>query len=320
MKKLLYILLLAAGLLQLSCDNNFSPKGAFQQDFVLNCVLRQDTSYQVATVTTSYNVNGFDPFSNKIDPSIQGAVIKLIYNDSVFVMRDSSQARQDTARYDTPVHFYYVNNLNINSAKNVQIIASMPDGRTLTATTRTPDIGGLFYFQGDETIPGQNPHYLVVSWTTNGNGDPGLYYLPRLMVQYYKRDKGPSVTYTKELPYDYVGAAGTPVYPHVSTQSYIVYNMSVLNRDLQGLVGPGENKQDYFIAKIYADIFIFDKNLAAYISSTQTYMDGFSIRTEAPDFTNIQGGYGIFGSFIRRSQTFTIAGNYIRSLGLLPGF
>ncbi len=321
MRSIVYTAVVLLATVFYSCDNSFTPKTDFQKEYILNCVLRPDTTYQTATISQSYNVSGFDPSSNTIDPSIVGAKIKLFYNDSVFVFRDSTAPRNDTSRYKDPVHFYYIKGFSFSGRKPARLEAQLPDGTVLSSSTETPELGSLFFMRGDLTIPGARSDYIHVEWQGT-DASENLYFEPKLEIIYYKRSSGSGVKFSKEVPLGYFHQSGSyiPNYPIVSSQNYINFDMSAVNRAMTGIAGSDTSKKNYFILSAHLDLYIYDPNLAAYVASSQLYMDGFTVRIDQPDFTNVTGGLGIFGSFIKMRREMTMSDSFIRSFGYLPGF
>ena len=79
------------------------------------------------------------------------------------------------------------------------------------------------------------------------------------------------------------------------------------------------NKKDY---KIYGAVFtlmIFDENISNYYSTTNGFLDDFTIRIDEKDYSNIQGGLGIFGTYRTQSTGAVFTHNYIKSFGYTPG-
>src|SRR4030065_746741 len=104
----IYITFAVFALILNSCEENFSPKDDYQEKYILYSIINTDSSYQTAVLQSSYNIDGYDPYTNTVTPLIQGADIRIRQGDKVFFMRDTSTVRTDTSRYKTPVHFYYL--------------------------------------------------------------------------------------------------------------------------------------------------------------------------------------------------------------------
>ena len=110
-------------LISFSCDDNFNPKAPFKEQYVLNCIIRGDSASQIAILSKTYDVSGFDPNTNNIDPSISGAQVYLKWKGTLYQLRDSSIARTDTSRYKDPIKFYYTNAFTPAAHDSVEIIA-----------------------------------------------------------------------------------------------------------------------------------------------------------------------------------------------------
>ena len=81
----------------ISCDADFSPYTEFQEMYSITCLLRSDTTFQTAVLFHNYLPAQPDPNSYTNDPSIIGADIRVWYDDSVYVFRDSSETRTDSS-------------------------------------------------------------------------------------------------------------------------------------------------------------------------------------------------------------------------------
>ena len=64
------------------------------------------------------------------------------------------------------------------------------------------------------------------------------------------------------------------------------------------------------------EIKVFDKNLSTYYLSSGRLFDNYSVRLDTKDFSNISGGYGIFGSFIVQKISVLFSDEYLSIFGL----
>ena len=127
--KIIKLLSLVVTLLFLvSCEEDFNPYGDYQEKFAFTCILKNDENFQTATLFKSY-------LTTPSDPSVIGADVRVWYNDSVFVFRDSSVARTDTSRYNTPFSFYYNKNFSVASDKSIELEVLLPNGKRLRSSS-----------------------------------------------------------------------------------------------------------------------------------------------------------------------------------------
>ncbi len=313
MKKLLIaILTLISISIFYSCSNSLNPYAPFRERYVLSGIIRSDTTLQVVTLSKSYQPARFNPFADSENVAITGAEVNVWYNDSLYIMRDSSIARVDSSRYNSNVNFYYCKNLKPAPNSYVEIQALLPNGLLLTSITKTPDAGYGFFDQAsnDTFDPTQNSQ-IYVGWKDLGN----VYYAPRISIIYYQKgDTNPKNFF---VPLSYFNQNGnlTPNYPQLTKINFFTIDYSTLNEAMTELSGTDKNKSDFTISKIIVDVIAYDENLSTYYSSLQQSVDGFTVNLDAADYSNITGGFGIFGSYYKASFRIDLVRSYINSFG-----
>jgi hypothetical protein len=306
-----------------SCEENFSPKGEFQQKYILNCIIRGDTSLQTATVTKTYNVDGYDPYANHDDPFLDKAFIRIWVGDSVYFMKDSSIARTDTSRYKGPIHFFYLNNFQPGAINNMDIEAVLPDGKTLSAQTTLPDAVAWNLTNIDSTdsnsyrIPSLSNDYFSFRWY---QGSSLGWYLPRYYIVYTKLVNGAEERHEILVPeaYENTGNKIEPVYPSPTKNLTLNIQNYSLDSVFTQISAGDPNKSHYKIYGGVLELLVFDENLSKYYSSTNGFLDDYTIRLDETDFTNVQGGLGIFGSYLKQKRGSKIDADYISSYGYIP--
>ena len=313
MKIYFIIFCLSAALISISCNENFNPKAPFIEQYVLNCIIRGDSVAQVALLGKTYDVNGYDPSTNSVDPSVTGALIYIKCHGKIYQMRDSSIARTDTSQYKGPVKFYYSNSFLPGTNDTVEITAIPKDGVILNSKTTVPNSVSFdrspVYIKGDEAA-------LDLTWVESDGGD---FFLPRLKIVYSKRNEIPQVIHTLEVPvsYNYSGNLITPIYPGVSAARGLEYQRSILD-DYMTKVSAGDDMENYQFYDLEFDLLIFDQFLSGYISTTNGFLDNLSIRLDEPNYTNITGGLGIFGAYMLNKTSISLSDNYLTQLGYTP--
>jgi Domain of unknown function (DUF4249) len=318
MKKIsLYLIIFILGIFILGCEENFSPKTNFVQKYALNCVVRGDTSFQAASISMSYDVSGYDPNTNHNDPFLSGAQIRIWDGkNNVYFFRDSSVVRADTTRYDTPFHFYYLDGFQPKALDSLEILAILPDGKQLHAYTRVPQAVefSLDSTMSDKLVPVSGKSDFTESWLANINTG---WYLPRLSLYYRKLINGTEVSMNKEIPlkYETVNGKLEAQYPKPARLNNITYQDQYLDSVMVQISIGDQNKSHYRIMAAILDIIVFDDNLSKYYSSMNGYYDDYTVRVDVSDYSNIIGGFGIFGSYIKVSKLVNITKNYIHSFG-----
>jgi len=315
MKSFKVILFILIGFVFISCEEDFNPYGDYFERFAFTCVLKSDQNYQTATLFRSYRPDGYDPSTYTEDPSVIGADIRVWYNDSVFVFRDSSVARVDTSRYKTPFSFYYNNKFTVGSRKSIELEVLLPNGKRLRSTSVTPG-QIIFNDQSDALIPAGGKTIVQVMWNTL---DDGTFFSPKMAIRYKQNINGEIVEKTKDVPYKYVnqGSSQVPVYPAPSASATIVYNLSAITKALEEISAGDPNKQNYSVLqKIIFTVAAFDLPTSKYVSSTGGNIDDLTVTVDVADYTNIEGGFGLFGSYSKKNYTrLRFMEDYIESFG-----
>ena len=83
-------------------------------------------------------------------------------------------------------------------------------------------------------------------------------------------------------------------------------------------VSNGDDKSNYRFLRIDFELLIFDQFLAGYISTTNWFFDNLSIRLYEPNYTNINGGLGIFGAYEFNVFQIALSSQYLDKLGYIP--
>jgi len=315
MKYKLFSLLFFITLLAYSCNDTFDPLGEFKEDYVLTCILKSDSSFQIATLSHSYRGEGNDPTSNAEDPSIIGADIRVWLGDSVYIFRDSSIARTEPSRYDTPFHFYYNNNFIVAANENLEIEALLENGRRLKASSRVPN-RIFFNSESDVIIPAGGSNLVRFFWEQHFEG---TFFSPQLTIRYRQNENGNVVEKFKVIPIEYIQQDGeqVPSYPKPSNKIYVNYQLDAISTALEEISESDPDKGNFSIYEIpIFSLFAFDLNLSRYVSSTSQPFDDLTVTVNEADFTNIEGGLGVFGSYVNKIyENIKFQKIYIESFG-----
>jgi len=309
------ILLAASVLFFYSCDEDFNPYAEYKESYALTCILKSDSAFQVVTLSHSYPPGEFNSGNSAVDPSIIGADIRIWYGDSVYVFKDSSITRTDTSRYSTPFRFYYNNRFTVRTNKSIEIEVLLQNGRRLKANSTTP---GEIFFQDESTVlvPPVNKNIVQFYWNPLSEG---ILYSSKFEFRYRQLINGQHVEKVKEIPVRYVrrGDEFEAVFPGPDNASAIVYSMDAVTRALNEISDGDANKQNYSVYEFPVfDLIAFDLPSSRYISSTGQSFDDLTVSVNVADYTNIDGGLGIFGSYTRKDyDRVRFFKEYIESFG-----
>ena len=173
MKKINLILISIILLTLISCDEDFNPYGDYQEKYAITCILKNNENFQTATLFRSY-------LTPPSDPSVIGADVRIWYNDSVFVFRDSSVTRTDTSRYTTPFSFYYSDHFSVDYNKSIELEVLLPNGKRLRSYSVTPR---KFNFDNESEVlvPPVSSDIVQISWDAL---ETGIYFSSNFTIRY----------------------------------------------------------------------------------------------------------------------------------------
>ena len=307
----------------LSCNDAVNPKTDFNKVYSLNCVISGDTTFQMATVSGSYDLESFDPNSNEVDPFIGGAKLTIFYNGMSYTFRDTMIARPAGAKYNTPMHLYCLNNFKPESNSQISIEAVMPDGKALKSKSTTYYLAADLIDFNIAVFPFPVTGYgskLILKWDKmeRRNKIEDIYFNPELVIKYHKIENGTRVDYEKRVPRFYSDGPVDQYLTDIWLQKDIrqaEFDTLAIRRTIEELSLGDPYKENYIIDKAVFRLIAIDKNLAIYYSSQKTYNEEFSVRVTQPNFTNIEGGFGLFSTICSAHFDIPIRASYIKSWG-----
>ncbi len=309
----LFISVVIVTILFNSCEENFSPKTDFREKYILYSIINADSSIQTAVLQRSYDVQGFDPYTNTTDPAIRGADIRIRQGDNVVFMRDTSIDRSDTSRYKTPLRFYYTDEFFNNGIDSLEIIATLPTGKRLYAITNLPT-GIEFDTSSNRILPPDDDDLFSFYWIGSTSTS---WYLPKFEF-FYKKN---GIRFAKEVPikYNFENGKWVETYPEITNNTVVRFQVSSLDSAFEQISRGDPDKSSYKIFGGVLTLLVFNESLSNYYSTTNGFLDDFTIRVDEIDYTNIDGGLGIFGSYIRQFTGAKFTEEFIRSFGYSLG-
>lgn len=284
-----------SAILILSCNKEFSPKGPFQDQFVIYSVLSNDRDLQFVRVYFNYDAPGYDPFVNTADKPIEGAQVTVSGAGETHVFKDTLLPRADTSRYKTPIHAY-VSNWRAGQGElydlHVSTRTSGSSARGITVPSRPPklEIYGVSILDdpGDLKFPGSVG--LGAQLNTSTMGLAG-----KMMIEYTVQISTGWKTEEREVTrIDYnldplVSRNQNNYYFFGRTKAAYV---AALNDVIHKYPG-----QRIIFKRIIFRLLQFEQNMYEYYNIVHGFQDPFTIRFDEPDYTNMSSGYGVFGAY-----------------------
>jgi hypothetical protein len=295
-----------------SCDISLDPKTEFKDRYILYLIMRADTNYHVARVFHTYNVNGLNPSTNTVDPSIKDAVIKIWSKSTVNIFRDTLISRDDTTRYNDPLYFYYLNNYKPAYEESLTVKAYMQNGVVLKSRTKVPSeiVLDSVYF-----LPVEGRNDFSFSWPSSIE-DVCYSYRAKLCYKQRIETQGEFLKWL-EIPLEVhrKGDSVQTIYPDISKNHFVRYTNEALEWAMNKISEFESAKSNFTITRVEFEIISLDKPLSDFYSLTHGYMDSFSIRLDENIYSNIEGGLGVFGVCYKQIKVFRLKEDYILSYG-----
>jgi hypothetical protein len=321
------LIVLAVALVGFGCDESFSPKQEFQQQYVLQCFVEvQVPNLAPITVTAvlanTYDVNGVDPASNTIDPAIAGAEVALTVNQKPYYMLGAQRSSRDASRYPGKQWYYATSIPTIMPDNVVALTAKLPNGKTLTAQTTLPSsrpFSSNYEFESGLTSPLSlqpgKPNW-TISWDNNMDVEVHLF-VPRLTIAYTKLVGTNEVWGSVIVPSKYVSSQGNmiPVYPSLSSEKQCSFEFAALDSAMASISAGDSAKAQYGLHSARLQVIEYDLPLSKYFSSINGSLDQFSIRTEQSVYSNVGGGIGILGSCLTQWIEYSFDQRYVQRFG-----
>lgn len=316
MKKIIFGLLTVSVIALYSCEENFDPYGDLRDKYVLNCVINNDTTTQYATISKSYLVESSNPTSYTEDPAVTGAELVISYDDSARVFGEETLERQDVSRYTNPASVYSTHDLQTEVNVEYKLNVLLPDGRRLRASTIAPP--PVTFQTGDALIPPVDKDWVAVYWQIPR---ADLYVSSVFKVYYFKKVNGVNVRFEKKVPVKYVEQGGEYIayFPEPSYSPMIYVEMNAFTRALEEISEGDPEKSNYTILAFILEIRVYDENMTSYYAAQREVSESFTLKVDESDYTNIEGGYGIFGSYNLQRKAVKFSHAYIESFGYIPG-
>lgn len=298
----------------ISCEENVSPFGDYVEKYSLNCILRGDSTIQFATVTKSFSDE--KPFSaNPEERFIKNVDIRLWQGNEVFRFKDTIITTQLYGK-EVSLNSYYTKGFTPKSNDFIEIAALLNNGKRLTSSTIIPKTIYVEKSVSDTSIPSKDNKQVFVRWESAGEN---LIYAPEINIYY--RKKGFPKGFAKKVPLNYVKQNGKyyPNFAKPSKNHYVSIEMDAIRRAMNEISEGDPNKKNYSILTMIVHIHVYDKNLSEYYVSSSQSLDQFSVNVDAVDYSNIAGGFGIFGSYNSKKYVIKFNREFIGSFGYNVG-
>lgn len=136
----LFVATLFSGLFT-GCDSGFDPKKNYEEKYLVNLIIKGDSIDQIAVVSRSFNVPGYNPNENTESPFIEGAAISLTskFYGQTYTFRDTTST-EIGGKYGKPAPIYKLSSMRARPNDSLTLVATMPNGKVLTSKCVVPQV------------------------------------------------------------------------------------------------------------------------------------------------------------------------------------
>lgn len=266
-----------------------------------------------------YDAPGTDPYLNTEDPEVMGAQIYIKFRGDEYKLKDTLVNRKDSSHYSGKQRYYYGAPLPVYANDSLSIVARMPNGTVLSSGTKVPQ-----YLDYESSIP--FPRGFTTDVDVFKFGKNWEFYwrskeidlcFPKMTIYYTQLINNREVAKTIEVPLRVIDRNGvpTPLYPVANRDDKISYELASFDWAMNKISEGVAEKSDFRILHVIFTVTEYDAPLSFYYSSVNGFLDNFSLRLDEPVFTNINGGYGLFGSYFTTKHQEEFDQRYVQKFG-----
>ena len=301
-----------------ACDVPFTPKGEFRNFVAVYGILSDRTDTLFVRLYNTYNPEGLDPLQQTLDEPVLGAVVRISDGMTTTTLSETTVTRLDTTRFTGPISLYKAHPLPIRRAATYSLTIEMTDGRSSHAVQTTPDRGVV-----EITNPG-----IIANPTIGANiliravlSSPARGYRVRFFMEFEVLEGAQWISYLREIPRQ-VERLNTPLeawhyheltrrtFDGGQSQEVISFFNDAYRRGLSAIRTEFSGFQIRWVKAVFI-LAQVDLHLYNYYNVANAFRDPYSTRIDRPDYTNIEGGVGVFGSMMHDSAFFTFPPNTV---------
>jgi hypothetical protein len=295
--------LLGCGLV--ACNQPFEPDGPTNNRLVLYSILNSSSTTQYVRLSATYATPPAQEFKN--------ATVRMLCNGKTIVFRDTTVLTTDESGRSAPINAYVAYNTPITGGNTYELTAATASGLAASAQATALSVPAISLvnrtaLDGSSESP--------VTLNTAFNSLSGAYEL-HFYVDFYALVDGGWELIRAEVPSEMsVDAQGSPVKVFPKLRSVKIIAQSTKAIPLQYDVALYSAVRAEMISRYAAApvvwlraVFVLtqiDDVLYSYYYVANGSIDKSSVRLDQPDYTNISGGLGVFGSSVTVTATYPI--------------
>ncbi|MBI4535242.1 MAG: DUF4249 family protein [Ignavibacteriae bacterium] len=289
------------------CHQTFDPYGAYEPKLVVYGILSSRSDTQYVRVYSTYPP-GVNPATLPNANQVTDANVVVAEGDSTFEFRDTTIMSRISTGAGTPIRIHVAYGFPIIQDRFYRLLVSSPSLGTVTSTTRSLRAGSFSLLNKSVLSAPALSNTIDILVSPGGNVRA---YIIRFYIIYEILNGNSWEERTIEVPIT-LGEAG-PVFPrpiprgggspgYLPGTEIIFFSTAAYATTVQQLTAqyPAGTLRLKYARFIYTQM---DDAIYAYYNVVNGFPDAGTLRLDEPDFTNIVGGLGIFGTTTERVDT-----------------
>jgi hypothetical protein len=286
------------------CDNSFDPRGPYEKKLVVYSVLSNRSDSQYVRIYSTYNPTGYNPLENTTDAQVRNAKVTITDDSATYTLKQTIIPRDDRSRYGSDIVAYSAYPCRLRPAKQYSLAITSDQGN-VTGAVSVPGRGSVY---NNTPLVFTSPSTHIYDIPVSVNLSSGAQaFLVRLYIDYNVWDGHGLVHMRSEVPWagDTTGNSNQFIYPSLSRRpsgGWESFNIAYRHGIYMGLYTYLEHQYGAFAIRSATFILTqVETNLYNYYSIANGFQDPYSIREDLPDYSNIVGGFGVFGAMVEDS-------------------
>jgi len=295
-----------------ACEEPFSPKGPYEERLVVYGILTNSTDTQYVRVFKTYNPPGNSPLENVVDQPVRGATVVVTQGAAYERFGETTIPRIDKSRYSDDITAYAAYSFPVQPGKTYELTVLAGELGRIGSTVTVPERGHV-YVANPRVLRGEGgekENLFVVAYVQQGTRA----FIIQFYLDYEVLANGVWTRYRIEVPIGVQHVDDTQnvfSYPklerRVSSPEFAgddAVESSVFSKAAYEAKRKELNTLYSANHRVVGALFVLtqvEQNLYTYYSRVNGFLDEYSIRGDLPDWSNITGGYGVFGAMVKDS-------------------
>jgi hypothetical protein len=290
----LILLSLAAALLGVACEDDFSPKSEFTARLAVFAVLDAAQPMQVVRLEWSYDADLGHISTPLTEKEVREADVRVINGGNTFVFHDTLITTSGGGN----VRSWINSDLHPLPEKEYRLQVTVAGHPMVTSTISLPS---RMYVRADLVHPDTGLDVIhVTHGITAFVKEPAAFYF-RLFLEITKWNLGEMDVRRREVPLRHSAATDTWLYPAPDRSEALRYSTGMLRLIAEEMQLPDDSIVD---RRILVKVYGLESNFYGYYKIVRGFDDPLSMRIDMPDISFIDGGLGVFGGMVSDSISY----------------